>query len=171
MNRVHLRRGQFTLRTLMALPLVVASCLALLPLFDNPDMGPLPISKSVKFEVFTVAATGSPNGSSFTNPSTGAMLPVTGPPIITGADVLTIQLMTGEQNRGHAYLNFALRPAGGNKLLRATTAAAGGELVAVLDGEVLFAPKIHAPVGHRFELSGGRLSTEPDAVFNELTAK
>ena len=155
----------------MALILVVASCLALLPLSEKPNSGPRPISKSVQFEVFIVAATSTPNASSFTDPDTGATLHVAGPPIITGADVSTIQLTTDEQNQGHACLHFTLGPAGGNKLLKATTAAIGGRLVVVIDGNVLAAARVSAPIGHQFSLTGGRIHTDGNDILDVLTAK
>lgn len=170
--RVRLRRGQISLRALMALTIVVASYLALLPLFAKPDKqntGPLPISNSVKFEVFKVAATGTSIGPSFTDPDTGTTLRVTTPPIITGADVSTIQLTTRNEGQHYAYLSIVLRPAGGNKLLKATTAANVSQLVVVIDGQVLTVPKVFAPVSGKFRLTGKRIDTEGNDVFNALT--
>jgi len=136
----------------------------------GPNLGPSPISNSVTFEVFQVVATGTPNGSSFTDPDTGTALPVTNPPIITAADVSTIQLTTPGQNDDYPSLSITLRPMGANKLLKATTAAKGSRLVVVVDGRVLAAPRVFTPVGAQFLLTGGRIHTEGDDVFNELTS-
>lgn len=173
--RVSLRRGQFSLRALLAFTLIVASYLGLLPLLakpSNPNLGPLPISKSVQFEVFTVATTAAPNGLSFIEPDTDTVLPVANLPIITGADVSTIQLTTAAENQGYSSLSIVLHPTGGNKLLRATTATAKGtKLVVVVDGRVLGAPQVFTPVGAQFRLTGGRIHTEGNDVFRELTGK
>jgi len=172
--RVSLRHGQFSLRAIMAFTLIVASYLALLPLFTKPsdlNLGPLPISKSVKFEVFTVATTATPNGMSFIEPDTDTVLPVTNLPIIIGSDVSTIQLTTKSQNQGYSSLSIILHPTGGNKLLKATTAAKGTKLVVVVDGRVVAAPQVFTPVGAQFRLTGGRIHTEGNDVFRELTGK
>ncbi|MCG8451077.1 MAG: hypothetical protein MI725_16030, partial [Pirellulales bacterium] len=94
-NREHLRRGQFSLRALMALTLVIASYLTLFLMVSKPkgpDTGPSPLAKSVTFEVFDVAPAGTNQGTSFTDPATGTTLPVANVPIITGVDVSTIEL-------------------------------------------------------------------------------
>jgi len=172
--RVSLRHGQFSLRTLMALTLVVASFLTLYSFSAKPkklNVGPLPISKSVKLEVFIVAAAGTANGTVYIDSNTGDKLRVTIPPIVTETDVSTILLIPREDGQGYEGLLITLNPMGGNRLLKATTAAKGSKLVVVLDGQALATPKIFSPVGHQFRLSGGRIYTEGLEVFKELTEK
>ncbi len=172
LNRDSLRRGQFSLRTLMALTLVIASYLTLFLLVSKPkgpDTGPSPLSKSVKFEVFEVATAGTSLGTSFTDPTTGTSLPVTSVPVITGVDVLTVELTQLERDQGNSFLSFTLTTSGGNKLLKATTAAIGSKLVVVVNGDVLAVPKISSPISHEFQLSGGGIHTEGYDVFQELT--
>lgn len=171
-HREHLRRGQFSLRTLMAMTLVIASYLTLFLMVSKPkapNTGPLPLSRAVKLEVFEVATAGTTQGTSFTDPTTGTILIVDNVPIITEVDVSTIELTQPEQDQGNSLLAFTLTPTGGNRLLKATTAANGSKLVLVVDGEVLAAPSIHSPVSRQFELSGGRISSEGRDVFRELT--
>ncbi len=169
--RVQLRRGQVSLRAIMAVVLVVASYLALVPLFDNPNepnMGPLPISKSVRFEVFKVAPSGGTNGPTFADPETGAVLHTLNPAILTSADVETVQL---EEYVG-LWLSFVLTPTGANKLLKATQVAPGARLVAVVDGQVLSAPKIVEPIwGGKFRMSGGNIDAGGYELFRIMTTE
>lgn len=165
--RFSLRRGQFSLRALMALMFVVASFLTLIKLLEKPvgpNLGPLPISKSTKFEIYTVSATSTSNGVSYTDPNEGSPLFVTSPPIISNSDVVTIELTPESENR--ANLSFVLNVNGGNKLLKATTASAGSRVVVIVDDVVLATPKVVSPIGHQFQLSGGRIYYD---VFRELT--
>lgn len=170
--RVSFRNRQFSLKALMGLTLVVASYLALFTSFANPvtpNTGPLPIAKSVKFDIFIEAATGTSNGPMFTDSNTGELLRVTTPPIVTAADVATVQLKPGDPNQEYGDLLLTLFPIGGNKLRKATAAAKGKRLVIVIDGQVLGTPSIFSPVGHRFRLSVGRFDTEGFKVFRALT--
>jgi hypothetical protein len=173
--RVSLRHGQFSLRALMALTLVVGSFLALLPLFETPaepNLGPLPLSKSVTFEVFEVAATSAPDGLSFADPDTGESLSVKKTPIIAAADVSTVQLIP-RQTEEYPYpcLAIVLTLKGGNKFLQATTKLQGGRLVVVAEGHVLASPRVVTPIGAQFQVTGGRIHTEGEEVFALLTAK
>jgi hypothetical protein len=173
--RISLRHGQFSLRALMALVFVVGSFLALLPLFERPaqpNRGPSPLSASVTFEVFEVAATGAPGGLSFVDPETGSSLPVNSPPIITAADVLTVQLIP-RQNDEYPYpvLAVVLNPRGGSKFLQATTRLKGGRTVMVADGNVLASPQVVTPIGGQFQVTGGRIHREGEIVFALLTGK
>jgi hypothetical protein len=172
--RISLRHGQFSLRALMALTLVVASFLTLYSFSakpKKPNIGPLPISKSVKLEVFIVAVAGTANGTVYTDTNTGDKLRVTNPPIVTTTDVSTVQLIPREDGQGYEGLLVTLNPISGNNLLKATTAAKGSKLVVVVDGQALATPKISSPVGHQFQLSGGRINSEGIEVFKKLTER
>ena len=106
----------------------------------------------------------------FPDVNTGEALWVTTPPITTAAEVATVQLMHGGPNEHGGGLLVNLRPIGANKLFRATAAAKGKRLVVVVDGVVLATPRIHAPTGGEFQLSGGRINTEGLEVYKALTA-
>jgi hypothetical protein len=173
--RVRLSRSQYSRRAYVALQLVVISYFALLPLLRKPrtpNLGPLPLSKSVTFEVFEMAATEGPNGLSFVDPDTGTPLPVIEPPIITAADVLTVELrLRPIKEYPSPTLLIFLRPIGGKKLLQATTRAHGGRWVIVADERVLDTPNVMMPIDARFQLTGGKIRTESHDVFKRLTAK
>ena len=170
-RRGRLRPGQASLREFMAVVLVVASYLALLPLFyrsNEPNMGPLSISKSVRFEVFKVASAAGTNRPTFTDPDTGAVLHALNPAVLTSADVATVQL---EEDVGLS-LSFVLTPTGANKLLKATQVAPGARLVAVVDGQVISAPKIIQPIwGGRFQMSGGKIHADGYELFRVMTSE
>jgi len=172
--RISLRHGQFSLRAIMALTLILACFLALIPLFErtsSPNVGPLPLAKSVTFDVYEVAETGDPYELAFADPTDkSTKLPVTEPPIITAADVLTVQL-TRSQNEQPPSLTFMLTLQGGNKLMQATAKALGSRLVIVADGEIVVAPKLLTTVGCEFRVTGGRINSDGRKVFNELISK
>lgn len=170
--RIRLGRGQFSLRAIMAFTFVVASYLALLQLFEKPNMGPLPISQSVTFEIFKEKGGGTGNELSFCDPDTGTTLLVAASPTITATDVSTVQLIAkGDQDHTYWELDIVLKPAGGTKFLQATTAARGSKLVVVLDGEVVVAANIISPVSTSFRVTGGGIQTEGPDIFNKLTSK
>lgn len=173
--RISFRHGRFSLRAVMALTLILACFLALIPLFERPsgpNLAPMPLAKSVTFEVYEVAATGDPDGLAFADPTDlVTLLPVTEPPIITAADVWTVQCTPRQTEQDVPSLTFMLTLNGGSKLMQATANAQGGRLVIVVDGKVLATPKLLTAVGCQFQVTGGRISTETGCVFNELTAK
>ncbi len=175
--RDRLRRGQFSLRTLLAINLVIAFYLGLWPLFVKPgeaappNRGPSPLSPSARFEVYQVAITPAPSDSTFTEPGTGATFRVSNPPILTAPDVWTVELTRPGETQPRACLTFAFQGPGANRLLAATTAAKGSRLVFVVDGEVIGTPRIHVPVGTPVQLSGGSIEGEGDKLFDALTVE
>lgn len=167
--RVDLWNRQFSLRALMSLILVVASYLVLFSYVPKkPNTGPLPIAPAVQFEIYVEAASGTASGPTFTDTNTGEALQVTTPPIVTAADISSLELMPGQQHQQDSELLVNLHPAGGNKLLKATAAAKGKRCVVVVDGKVLATPRIYSPVGIQFLLSGG--TKDGNEVFRALTA-
>ena len=173
--RISLRHGHFSLRALMALTLVVGSFLALLPLFESspkPNLGPFPLAKSVVFEVFEVVATGGPDGLSFVDPISGESLSVRKTPIIATADVSTVQLILGQSEKyPRPCLTIVLTPRGGKKIQQATTRLQGGRLAVVANGELLASPRILVPISTPFQVTGGRIHTAGENIFELLTTK
>jgi hypothetical protein len=168
-----LRRGQFSLRTLLAINLVIAFYLALWPLFVKPsepvptNRGPSPLAHSARFEVYQVAVTEAPTDKTFTEPGLGEKLRVSTPPLLTAADVWQVELVRPSTDRPHASLMIALNAPGANKLLTAT-AVKRSRLVVVVDGEVLAAPRVPSPLSTPLELVGGDIG---DELFDTLVTE
>jgi SecDF, P1 head subdomain len=168
--RVDFRNRQFSMKGLMSLVLVVASYLALFSYGpEKQNMGPLPVARSAKFDVYIEAASGTSSGPMFTDTNTGEAFQVMTPAIVTAADVATVKFITGQENETQNELEVNLNSVGGNKLWKATSAAKGKKLAVVVNGQVLATPQILSPVGTQFRLSGGRIHTDGSEVFRALT--
>lgn len=72
-----------------------------------------------------------------------ATYPVEGQPIITGADFAAARVNI---EGGAPVVAFRLRPAGAERFATATTENVGVRFAIVLDGQVISAPVIHAPI-------------------------
>src|SRR5437899_1735341 len=117
---------------------------------------PRPLARAARLEIYLVSPTAVANSQAATYADTGATIYLLTPPIITSADIATIQ--KSEQTPGHLGLAINLLPAGGQKLAAATTPAAGKSMAIVVNGEVVFVAKLVSTLSNDMRIEGGGLS-------------
>lgn len=131
-------------------PCIVASVVLLAGCGQFPD-APRPLAPAARLDIYAVSPTRTENEAVVKLPETGELVYLTTPAIISAADVETVQVV--EQEWGFA-LSLVLTDAGCKKMMAATANANGGQFAVLVNGAVVALPKVHAPIGKEFEISG-----------------
>ena len=128
---------------------------------------PHPLAKSAKLEVYAVAASGAAGTSAIVDPQTGAMISLALPPILTSADVATVQ--RSEDSPGGPAFAVKLTPVGAKKLASATTPASGQQVAILVNGKVAAVPKVMTTISDSFIISGSSIAKDREEIFAALT--
>jgi preprotein translocase subunit SecD len=140
--------------------LLVAGC-------GTAKNSPQPLAKTATLDVYIVSLTQTPNTKPATDPDTNAPIFLTNPPIISAADVTTIQL-TGDSPQSRS-LTVNLSSPGETKLAAATLNSVGMRLAVVANGTVVAVPTLHVPLSGAFCITGGEIAKNGERLFEELT--
>lgn len=127
---------------------------------------PYPLAKSAKLEVFVVAASGAAGMQTVVDPSAGTPIRLVLPPIITSADVATIQ--RSEDSPKYPSFTVNVTPTGAAKLRAATTPAAG-QLAVLVNGKVASVAKVFSTLSDSFVISGSSIAKDREEIFAALT--
>ncbi len=128
---------------------------------------PRTLAKSAVLEVYSVSSGDAPNTRALADPQTGSQVFLILPPILTSADVASVQ--RAEDSHDSPSLTVNLTPLGAKKLSAATTPALGQELAFVVNGHVTNVAKVLAPLLNSFNISGGSIQKDRDEIFATLT--
>jgi preprotein translocase subunit SecD len=130
---------------------------------------PRALAKSAVLEVYLLASSNSANSRAAVDPGTGAQIYLTLPPVITSADIATVQ--RAEDSSKQQSLIVKLTPPGAEKLSAATTPAVGQQVAFVVNGSVAAVAKVFSPLSNNFSISGGSISKDREEIFATLTEK
>ena len=128
---------------------------------------PRPLGRAAMLELYLVSAAAVPNSQAAVAPGTGNTIYLVTPPIITSADVATVQ--KPQQTAGQPGLAVNLSPAGAQKLAAATAGAHGQSLAIVANGNVISVAKIKSTLSTSLVVSAGGQSKFWDDLFEQLT--
>jgi preprotein translocase subunit SecD len=128
---------------------------------------PQSLGPAATLEVRLVSVTDVPNSQQATDLNSGAMIYLTAPPVITSADVATVQ--RSEDSPQTPSLTVNLTPAGAKKLAAATTPATGQKLAVIVNGQVISAATVHSSLSNSFRIAGGPIQKDRERVFESLT--
>ena len=85
-------------------------------------------------------------------------------PVFTNRDIASVKMVDGVNSN----LNIQLSKAAGEKMNLVSTVHLGSHLAVVLDGKVVTAPKIAAPMRYNLVIEGGFTREQLDLIANEL---
>lgn len=128
---------------------------------------PHALAKSAMLEVYRVSPNNTANSRGAVDPKSGLQIFLSLPPVITSADVATVQ--RSEDSQDQSSLTVHLTPQGAQKLSAATTPAQGQELAIVVNGIVSSVAKVRSPLSKGFNISGGTLHKDREEIFAALT--
>ncbi len=134
---------------------------------DMMGDAPKPLAKHATFELYLVSPVETPTTKRARDPSAHKEIFLIDPPIVTTADVKTVQLDTSDTLSPKLFV--VLTPAGGTKLSRATAKPKGGAIACVINGTVVSIPTVHSQLGASFAIEGGRGG--PTQWFETLAEK
>ena len=131
---------------------------------------PRPLAKMARLDVHLVTLTETPNSTPENDINSDTPIFLTNPPLLTAADVVTIQ--QGEHGQQTQSLNVNLTPAGAKKLAAATATPTNGmKLAFVVNGRLVATPKVIAPMSTSYTISGMKAEGDRPELFLELTGK
>lgn len=128
---------------------------------------PRPLSKTATLEVYEVVPQSGANCRAIFDPDSKSQIYLKMPPIVTSADVATVQRQ--DERQQDPALIVDLTPQGAQKLAAATTPAKGQKLAIVVNGQVAGVPSVRTPVSSGFSISGGAFHKEREDIFGALT--
>lgn len=126
-----------------------------------------PLHPKAKLEICHVADSPLPGSTRATDPSDGSELFLISPPLIDSADIAGVTW--SETGDGHGALTINTTPAGAAKLSAATSKLIDERVALVVNGRVIAAPSIHAPVGESFQVQSGVIDQEGERLVKVLT--
>lgn len=142
--------------------LILVASTALLGCTPKPKSVPMPITPSAKFEIHTTTTANDPTAIEATDPTSGGPLFLKTPPIVTTSDIATVtqtetegQTIEGKPS-GYQRLGIfvKLTQSGSAKMVSATSNANGNQVAVVVNGKVIFTPKMFSQIKDSFEISG-----------------
>lgn len=130
---------------------------------------PHALAKSARLEVCNVSSNSGPGFKSAIDPQSGSPIYLALPPLITSADVATIQ--RSDEASGSPSLSVQLTPTGAQKLSAATTPAQGQQLAIVVNGQVISVAQVLSPLSNGFRIAGGAIQKDREEIFSVLTER
>lgn len=130
---------------------------------------PRPLSKLATLEVYLVSRSNTPNARAVFDPQGGAQVFLILPPVITSADVATVQRAADPNEK--MSLTVHLTTGGSQKLSAVTMPPAGKELAILVNGQVASVAKVVSPISTDFSVSGGFIGKDREKIFAALTEK
>lgn len=129
---------------------------------------PRPLIPGSIVEVYVVAPGRSASTKELDDVDGVKKIDVTTPSVLSAADFATVNCTNDSQQRG---LDFKLTPQGAKKLAAATTPATGQQLALVVNGRTIGVAKAHSTLSEGFNISGGPIDKDQEAIFDALTTK
>jgi preprotein translocase subunit SecD len=129
---------------------------------------PRPLIPGSVVDVYVVAPGPSVNTMELNDADGVKTIDVTTPSVLSAADFATVNCTNEPQQPG---LNFKLTPQGAKKLAAATTPATGQKLALVVNGRTIGVAKAHVTLSESFNISGGPIYKDQEAIFDALTTK
>jgi preprotein translocase subunit SecD len=128
---------------------------------------PKPLTKRATVEVYLVSRTTIPNSRPAIDPASQSQIFLKLPPVITSADVSTVQRREDPNDRRSLTFNFT--PKGSQSMTAATTPAKLQELAILVNGQVASIAKVVVPISTSASISGGKIDKEREDIFRALT--
>ena len=144
--------------------LILLSCISCGQFNQN---APRKLSSNARLEVYETSLTNVPNTLAATDPVKGIKIYLLLPPIITAADVDTVQ--RSDDAAGISSLTVQMTPAGSTKLSAATSSAQPKQIAIVVNGAVINVVTPRSTISQGFMLTGGALQKDREKIFDALT--
>lgn len=127
---------------------------------------PRPIGRDAHFELCVVSPTNTTGAEEAVDPVSGETIYLVMPPIISAADIATVQ--RADDSRNMPRLTLWPTPLGARKLSNVTAQVTGQKLAVVIDGTVVAVPQLHGLLSSAFQISSGSGELR-DEWFESLT--
>ncbi len=122
----------------------------------SDSTNPIPVPNGVVIEIYEVAAAQGNNTKPATDPASGVAIHLLTPPVIATTDVATIAQEENTDQPDHPMLKIDLTPAGGQKMLSATSNPTASSLALVINGKVITVPRIMVPIQDSMVVTGDK---------------
>ncbi|MCA9235060.1 MAG: hypothetical protein KDA44_06300 [Planctomycetales bacterium] len=136
--------------------------------FDSKST-PKPLAPKAMLNVYQVSPAKTAMTTTAKLLDTGATVYLIEPPVIAAADVATVSRVT--DSLGQPAFGVQLNPAGAAKMSKATAAAIGQRFAFVVNGVVLYAPKVNSPITSEMVIEGNMTVQQRDDIFTALTGE
>lgn len=134
---------------------------------DSLRNRPQPLAKTASLVLHVVSQTPAPGAIEARDPITEKVIYLGMPPIVSAADIATVQ--RSKNADGSTSLRINMTAAGAQKLSAATSGTAGQQVAFVVNGFVFAVPKVMSPLSTSVEVTGQEISDEMETLLDALT--